>query len=472
MAKRKPKSVIDLLPYQAESFRRRSGVSVDIWSRQTGKDFTSACAADDDAMAKGRDWFIVSLSQRQADQSHDKCKLVAEALKQAYAISGEITGSDGCEYGDYDAEIKHTFRCQARKLHLPNGGSVTSLPGRNPDTIAGLTGAVIFTEFGLFPKGGYEHWRTIFPLTTRGYPLRVISTPRNKSTKFYELVSKPNQYPQTFVDIYRAVAEGLELKDGDGKPTTIQALRDDYGDEAGWAREYECQFTGDLESLVKWAQLESASRLVADDCPIIEVKNGAGWKAGFLGAHLRRLLAITAGSRIECGWDVARHSDLSVLWVNLFRPGRPRTLAGLVVMAGTQFALQREIVREAMRAGQSVGCGDSTGLGMDSNETLATQFPGRWVGVNFSGKAKRELGSILMTAFDDGGQELPVMTAGTKFIACDLYAVQKEGDRENLVLTETNNPLRHESHCDIAYAAALALKAAQTPSATVRIWAA
>jgi len=98
---------------------------------------------------------------------------------------------------------------------------------------------------------------------------------------------------------------------------------------------------------------------------------------------------------------------------------------------------------------------------MDSNETLSAKYSGRWEGLDFTGKSKRELGSLLMTTYDDGAQAIPPTDGQHKCIATDLYALQKEGDRDTLKLTETDNPLLAESHCDVAYANALALKAGQ-----------
>ena len=161
------------------------------------------------------------------------------------------------------------------------------------------------------------------------------------------------------------------------------------------------------------------------------------------------------------GWDVARHTDLSPLWVNVGRPGGVKRLRSLVVMHKVSFALQREIVAAAMKVRtDSVGCGDATGLGMDSNETLHTRFGDRWEPVTFTGTAKRELGSGLRTAFDDNTQAIPAIDGPHKFVATDLYALQADRAGDNLKLVETPNPLMEDSHCDIAYACALARKAA------------
>ena len=457
-------TIITLLSYQLALFADTSRVVVGCWCRQAGKDFTTACRAVTHALETHQDWYIVSVTQRQADATFAKCRKIAAAYRKVLQLKARITFSDR-EFVEYDRWLDHHFRCTARTLHLPGGGSVTALPGRDPDTLAGLTGNVIFTEFGLFPNGGYEHWRVVFPLTTRGYQVIVISTPRGRNTKFYELVSDPKTYSVHFVDIHAAVAGGLLLHDNNGRPTTIEEFRRIYNDEIGWRREYLLEFSGDLEALIRWAQLEAAGQnsppLLTRVCAIV---GESPLPAGFFDS-----LAQLEG-RPEIGWDVARTSHLSALWVNLATPAA-RSLTHLVTMQKTSFARQRAIVEAAMDAkANAVGCGDATGLGMDSNETLHTRYGDRWGPVTFTASAKRDMASGLATAFDDGELRLPPMDGDHKFIATDLYALQCDRSGAGLKLIESENPLLPESHCDIAWAAALARKAGSMVSVQPHVW--
>lgn len=456
---------------QRRLFDDPSRVIVVNWHRQKGKDFTAAAKAVDDAIRTGQDWFIVSLTQRQADATFAKCKRVARAYE---AMLGLAAGDDSqWDFEAVDREINQRFLFAAREIRFPGGGRVVSLPGRDPDTLAGLTGNVIFTEFGLFPGGGYDHWGVVFPITTRGFKVIVISTPRGKNTKFYELWSDKETYSVHTCDLQQSVErEGFVLLDQHGNPTTIEQFRRLYNDESKWPREYGCQFTGDLEALIKWAQLLTAAELGADlpfDLLWIEGESGAvmGGAGDFFKAGLAR--AALPG-RLEIGWDVARRGHLSALWVNQAIPAKPKHLRFLVLMHGAEFALQRNVVRAAMDArgwGSGVGCGDATGLGMDSNETLQQLYRDRWEPVNFGGKTKSELGSIGATTYGDRGQSLPAVDGPEKFIHTDLYAIQKQeaggqdphGAQRTLKLEETENTLLPQSHCDIAYANLLSLRA-------------
>lgn len=432
------------------------------WHRQKGKDFTAAAKAVRHALRTGQPWFIVSLTQRQADATFDKCKVAAKKAMAMMQIAGEPEeGSAASE--QWDKELKQSFSFLSRTIRLPGGGSVTSLPGRDPDTLAGLTGNVIFTEFGLFPNGGYDHWRVVFPLATRGFQIIVISTPRGKNTKFYELCQNTDgAYSVHFCDIHRSIAEdGFVLRDNSGATTTLEVFRKLYGDAAGFEREYECKFTGDASSLITWAEIEKMASL------------GSGrpfWfrriDKTFVGAiSLASLLSISQdgefkGKRLGIGWDVARRSHLSSVWVNQLQTGKPDHLLALVVMAGVPFEAQRLVVRTFMDASRNaVGYGDATGLGMESNEVLQGLYRDRWTPFTFTGPGKREIASALKTAATDGTQTIPAFSADDnrfKFIATDLYAVQKDDTGNNLVISEGVNPLLEESHCDIAYSAGLA----------------
>jgi phage FluMu gp28-like protein len=408
------------------------------------------------ALETKKDWFIVSLTQRQADATFAKCLRVAHTVKRLLKMQGELK-LNTWEFEEFDKELDQRFQFKAREIVLPNGARIVSLPGRDPDTLAGLTGNIIFTEFGLFPNGGYNHWSVIFPITTRGFQVCVISTPRGKNTKFYELWIDNETYSVHTCDIYQSVSEeGFVLQDNNGQPCTIEQFRRLYNDEGKWPREYECKFTGDLESLIKWAQLEEAAAL-SDGLPFsfVRVEKDGGWDAGFFRREMFN------GGRLEVGWDVARTGHLSALWANLAMRNRPTHLRSLVIMHNTSFALMRAVVCSAMDACPgSVGCGDSTGLGMESNETLAFKYRERWEGINFGGGRKKELASGLATAFGDHTQTIPPMDSPYKFIATDIYAIQKDDTGGTLKLDEADNALMPESHCDIAWSGALARLAA------------
>src|SRR4051794_632911 len=118
--------IIRFDPSQQRFFRDESRVIVVNWHRQKGKDFTAAAKAVDHALRTGQDWYIVSLTQRQADATFAKCKRVAQAFMRLLKIKGQATEG---EYGSeqYDPWINQAFQFTAREIRFPNGARVVSL---------------------------------------------------------------------------------------------------------------------------------------------------------------------------------------------------------------------------------------------------------------------------------------------------------------------------------------------------------
>jgi phage FluMu gp28-like protein len=320
----------------------------------------------------------------------------------------------------------------------------------------------------MYPSGGYQHWEVLFPIITRrGFKLIMISTPRGKNTKFYEVCANPDGfYSVHFCDIYQSVfEEGYQLYDAKGQPfpqatraeqdLAIATFRKIYNSESKWPREYECQFTGDLSSLISWAQIERAADL-GRGCPFdylhVEAKGsplGPVW--------LAMKSEAAAGYSVEIGWDVARTGHLSAVTINFAKPNQPKRLRFLVTMHNLEFEEQRAFVNASMGLRWSgVGHGDATGLGMESNEVLEKRYPERWTPYQFTVQGKRAIASALSTAFSDGMQTLPNLSGPYKFVATDVYAVQKDDTGAALLLEETPNVLLPGSHCDIAYSLGLA----------------
>lgn len=435
--------------YQRESIDDHKRVQADFWCRQSGKDFATAFKAVLRGLEGGADWLIGSLTQRQADLTFEKVATHARAIAQVMCDEGEE---------EFEANIGgKMFKFTSRILTLPTGVKIISLPGRDPDSWAGYTANVIITEYALFPDGGFKHWRVVTPIAlTNGLSIYIITTPRTKDTKAYEIrQNKKGRYSVRVVDIHRAVADGLVLRDEDGAPCTIDDFKEIYGDAVGWQTEYLVLECDDLGALMSWTTIEAAYEKY--ECPILDLRDDQGYDPQRENIFAARLKALPG--RLTCGWDVARRKHLSVLWFNEEMGGR-QYLRLLVIFRRCSFAFQRNgMIEQAMDALPGlVGCGDSTGLGMESNEKLEGKYGVRWRGVNFAGSRKIGLASGLQTTYQDRGQAIP---GSAETVAYDLHSLQKETRPDRIIIHEMQNPLEPNSHCDIAYANALALEAAK-----------
>ena len=93
---------VRLDPWQQRFFLDEARVQLVCWARQLGKDFTTAAKAVMGAMQTGESWYIVSLTQRQADQTFAKCREWATRIGGAI---GELTAADLPPRHEYDAQL-------------------------------------------------------------------------------------------------------------------------------------------------------------------------------------------------------------------------------------------------------------------------------------------------------------------------------------------------------------------------------
>jgi phage FluMu gp28-like protein len=101
--------------------------------------------------------------------------------------------------------------------------------------------------------------------------------------------------------------------------------------------------------------------------------------------------------------------------------------------------------------------GDQTGLGHQICWEASQRFGSRFTAVNFSSK-KHELGFCLMNQLATASKRFP---GSEQDIASDYFALRKAFSGSRWVFSEGRNDLNPASHCDIAWAGALASHAHQ-----------
>ncbi len=99
--------------------------------------------------------------------------------------------------------------------------------------------------------------------------------------------------------------------------------------------------------------------------------------------------------------------------------------------------------------------GDESGLGRQICWETAKAFPGRFSSVNFSSK-KHDLEFSLMNQLSVAEKRFP---RNQPDIASDYFALRKSFTGNKWIFTEGRNTLNPASHCDIAWAGALATHA-------------
>lgn len=447
-------AIVKLTDYQMAAIQDQHRIVVLKWCRQAGKDFTTSLKAVIDALATGQNWYIVSLTQRQA------LATAKQAQMHVRAILGFLP-----ELG-VSEEIINKIKITSYGIQLPNGAEIKALPGKDPDAIAGLTGNVIFTEMGLFPNGGVDHWRVVFPLISRGFKIWAISTPRGKETKFAELCRNPQgKYSVHVVDIYTAVKGGLKLTDENGKPSRPEDLEALYNDPSGWSREYLCLEGEDHDPLIGWDYIHNC---MADyEIPWIHIEGMTDLRGQFdtvIDSFFAPIRAKMLGRPVG-GWDIAVTGDMSA-WTFGDVLGDVTWARGLVTAHKVDdFDYQRDVTRNMLKAGATV-IGDASGLGRDACQTLEKEYPNQFKGLVLTSDSKCELCVQGMQTFQGGKFRLPKGLLEWQY---DIHALAKEsvGVAKRLRVVQTKNPLLKYSHCDIAVSTFMMIDAGQTGTVEV-----
>src|SRR5262249_30351381 len=104
--------------------------------------------------------------------------------------------------------------------------------------------------------------------------------------------------------------------------------------------------------------------------------------------------------------------------------------------------------------------GDESGLGRQLCWQAANDFGSRFLKVNFAAK-KSDLGFALMNQLSIAEKRFPRSEVD---IAADFFAIRKVNTGVRWVFTEGRNVHNPASHCDIAWAAALATEANKKPA--------
>lgn len=415
-------AALQLYPYQQRWFADRRRFKIAMMARQVGKTFTTTLEIVDDVheeMTRGRRarWVILSRGERQAKEAMDTgvkphAKAYGAAIEE---IEGEMRTPAGASY-------------KTLEVAFENGARVTALPA-NPDTARGFSANVFLDEFAIH-QDSRAIWSALYPVVTRGYKLRVASTPKGKGNKFYELMTGDDAiWSRHVVTIHDAVADGL--------PVDVDELKAGLADLDAWAQEYECQW---LDEASAW--------LTYDEICAVEHPD-AGDPAGY------------RGGPVFVGNDIAARNDLWVAWV--WEPvGDVFWTREIAVLRRASFA-EHDRTMDGIFARYKVArlAMDQTGMGEKPVEDAKRRY-GEYVveGVQFTGPQKLILATHGKQAFEDRKVRIP---EGDVALRADLHSLRK-------VVGPTGAPRflaerEGGSHADRTWAAFLGLAAADRPVA-------
>lgn len=409
----KPQPLIPLLPYQQRWIEDKSRFKLVNKARQTGFSFAVGLEVLLDALERKTLWVLLSKGERQSRELMDKVQMHARAA--SYAL----------EAVESDFKVDNQSYKQL-ELSLPNGSRIIALPA-NPDTARGFSGNVVLDEFA-FHKDSKAIWAALYPTITRGYKLRIVSTPNGVGNQFEKLVSDPdNGWSKHEVDIYLAAAEGLDVN--------IEDLKREAGSEDTWLQEYCCKFLDEASSFLTFDLINGCS----------------------IGNVLHNLPAqLDPDAQLYLGFDVARKKHLSVIWLLEKNGDRYKTVC-VKEMQGLTFRDQRRLLYEFLDLPNLYrACIDATGIGAQLAEDARLDYGHRVEPVTFTGATKEDMAVHIRGLFEDRLVTIPKDDR----IRDDLHSVRKvvtSGGNIRYIAPETD-----DGHADRFWALALAAHAGRT----------
>lgn len=429
-----PKDI--LLPYQLRWVNDMARFKIGVWSRQTGKSFSTASEAVEDSLrTKGTLWVCLSAGERQALEWMEKAKMWAAAYKLAIEDYAEDRESA-------EALIK------AAEIRFGNGSRLIAIPA-NPNTARGYSGNVILDEFAYHEQPD-AIWRAMYPSISnplRGkFKLRIVSTFNGKGNKFYDLweKAKQNGYSAHKVTIQDAVADGL--------PVNIAELKAGLDDPEGWAQEYECVPLDGSNVLLPYDLIA-----LAESADATEFFDPSAYSP--------------QSTAIYCGIDFGRQNDPTVCWM-LERMGDTLWTREVLVLQKMDTPDQQDVLRSRIKIASRISF-DYTGPGVGLGDFMAKEF-GSWNPV------KHEFGKIELCTFttafkrDIFPKMRKVFEAPTKVrvpisrvVREDLHAMQQVVHKGQY---DYWAPRTREGHSDRCTALALAVRAAGDESGGCGIW--
>jgi phage FluMu gp28-like protein len=425
---------VKLTEYQKNWVQDASRWKIGVVTRQGGKSFSGALEPVLDCAEHKSMWVFLSAGERQSKE------LMSKAAMHARAVGIVIKELEGEYWADKATVYKQL------EIIFPNGSRIIGLPA-NPDTARGWTANILLDEFALH-RDSREIWKAMFPTVTRGYKIRIISTFKGKTNKFYELffgapvkqryngrdfefTGERGGWSKHFVDIYQAVAMGLDLVDEEGKPIEPEDLRLALNDDDAWQEEFECVPSDEVSSWLTHDLISSVedARLVKEPAwvQILLAAAEANYQE-YKRTKVKPALPLAALGGLEflgklfAGMDIGRKKDLSVIWLDQEIDHVLQTVA-VIELKRQPFFIQEQVLHTILSLkGFFRACIDETGIGAQLAEGAQDRFgSSRVEGIPFTAENKETLAIGIKQNFEDRGSRIPSDSA----IRSSLHSVKK-----------------------------------------------
>ncbi len=328
-------------------------------------------------------------------------------------------------------------------IRFTNGKRITALSS-SPSQFRSKGGKVVLDEFA-WHKDQAGMWAAAEPVTTWGFPLRIISTHNGKGCTFYKLIDKADEIGAVVhkTSIFNAVDDGLVDKIVQHKTTTeeraawLESKRRKVGPTV-WAQEYCCEPIDESTAFLSYDLIDKSSE-----------------------KELWRSLE-EIQNYFVLGMDIARRRNLSVIWIAEIIERRKYTRI-IEPMENTRFRTQYKTLETFLKHPLCFrACIDRTGMGEQIAEDAQQDYGSyRVEPVGFTAPVKSTMAESLKTQMEDRDFLIPSDGPLADTIREDLHSMQQiVSDAGNMRFNPGENEENPNSHADYFWGAALCNAAA------------
>lgn len=371
-----------LKQWQLTSFEDAHQFILDVWSRQTGKDFTMAGVAAKDAYSKAKtQWTIAAPSERQSLESLEKAKDWVLAF-------GDVISDFREDREHPEALIKSAM------ITTRNGSRIRAVPGM-PHTVRGLTSNVGITEVD-FLEQPRETLRALLGSIANEEAgrknVRLITTPNGKNGVSWKIFNDADSiYSKRLITIWHAVCMGLKQN-----PHVLEKALDD---PEGWAQEFLCEWLDSSAVLLTYELIQGVESFEASEVDTPEML-AAGKLSKIAGIDFGRVSDPTVMVLAERGLDMKMVRNITRL-KGMSTPDQIRTLKPYMSLC------DRICVDYT---GPGIGFGDMAVELFGEYDPENHKLRGKIELCTFTVPFKRDIFPALRTAFERREWRIPVST--------------------------------------------------------------
>lgn len=428
---------------------------------------------------RNRDYLFATKDQQSAVEYLQTCHKFCEIYDFTRSIVAHGEDSVKVE-GKDEAGRRFTEEVKFGFIKFDNGSRIIAFSS-NPYAMAVFGGDVGLDEFAKHPQEA-KLWETAQGRITWGYDLGVWSAHDGTDTLFYqfsrEAAAGKGGWSHYRVTMEDAIEMGLVEKINEVRGTDIS--REEFLAQCKqrarlpeiYEQAYNCNPSGSTSAIVTWPTIDACRK----DYPIERHHFESHQVGEIFGTYskgsaatrereIRRLLksffekTFKRPFKARLGFDVAAsgEGDLACIYVDE-KLGDLEKLAAVMTCRTDDWHFLKHALwcfHENLSALQA--CGDETGLGRQICWETEQEFPGVFEGVNFRSE-KHNMGLSLMNLLQANEKLMPSAEEHAD-IAQDYFSLRKIWGGGRWVFSESRNSLNPASHCDIAWAGALASEA-------------